>query len=191
MPSRRHQGSALTRETDEELMGRMAHGDLNAMGLLFERHHGRVLSLCHRMTGDAHVAEDLAQECFLRVLRYASSFRGEAAFSTWLYRLTRNVCLDHLRADERARSSKEELGREHVAPEPRSTVLEIRLEALRRALYALPPEKREVLVLSRYEGLSYAEIAEVCETTVGAVKVRAHRAMRELRRRFEELEQMP
>lgn len=182
--------------TDYELMASVGRGDGNALGVLFERHHSRVHSLCYRMTGDASVADDLVQESFLRVFRYADSFAQRAAFTTWLYRLARNVCLQHLEAESRRRTRLEraaseqrtDRGMQPPAEPPMDEVTDPRLAALRQALYALAPDKREVLVLSRYEGLSYAEIAEVCETTVGAIKVRAHRAMRELRQIYEELE---
>ena len=98
--------------------------------------------------------------------------------------------MDHMNAAARNRTRAELMVREHQHERDRNDHGESdpRLETIRAALYRLSPDKREVLVLSRYEGLSYAEIAQVCETTVGAIKVRAHRAMRELRQRFEELE---
>ncbi len=176
-------------KTDEILAGAVAHGDLDALGELFERHHKRVHAICYRMTGEPSSADDLVQESFLRVLRYSKSYDAKAAFTTWLYRLARNVCLDHLsrenRSNERVQLMNVEQRTDHSpGSEPYS-----RLDTVHAALYRLPSEKREILVLSRYEGMSYAEIAEVCDTTVGAIKVRAHRAMRELRKIFEELEQ--
>jgi RNA polymerase sigma-70 factor (ECF subfamily) len=141
------------------------------------------------MTGDSSVADDLVQESFLRVLKYRKAFAGQAAFTTWLYRLVRNVCIDHLNAESRSRARVELMASEYDTERDDLEETDPRLEALRKALYELAPEKREVLVLSKYEGLSYAEIAEACESTVGAIKVRAHRAMRELRVKFEELEQ--
>ncbi len=99
--------------------------------------------------------------------------------------------MDHLNAEAKKRERAELLALEqrHEREQDDRAESDPRLETLRAALYGLSPDKREVLVLSRYEGLSYAEIADVCETTVGAIKVRAHRAMRELCRKFEELEQ--
>lgn len=177
--------------TDEELVSELAHGDVGALGELFERHHGRVHALCLRLTGDRHVADDLAQESFLRVHRYARGFGARAAFTTWLYRLVRNVCIDHMRRESRERARAAALASEHTEEGREPTAAHPRQDLLREALRRLAPDKREVLVLSRYHGLSYAEIAEVCQTTVGAIKVRAHRAMRELRLRIEELEQSP
>jgi RNA polymerase sigma-70 factor (ECF subfamily) len=174
--------------TDRELLAELARGEVGALGELFERHHDRVRALCYRLTGDPQVADDLLQESFLRILRYGSGFKGQAAFTTWLYRLVRNVCIDHMRSEDRIRAGNASWASDQALDVMPDTS-DPRLDRLRTALYRLAPEKREVLVLSRYEGMSYAEIAEVCETTVGAIKVRAHRAMRELRARFEELGQ--
>ncbi len=176
---------------DHELMAATRVGDLDALGVLFHRHHARVHALCYRLTGDASVADDLVQESFLRVLKYRKGFGARAAFTTWLYRLVRNVCMDHLnaKAKRRARAELVALEQRHEQEPDEAGEPDPRLETLRTALSGLSPDKREGLVLSRYEGLSYAEIADVCETTVGAIKVRAHRALRELRQKFEELEQ--
>ncbi len=176
--------------TDQELMAAAGRGDLSALGLLFERHHEWVHALCCRLTGEPSDADDLVQESFLRVLKYSKGFGARAAFSTWLYRVVRNVCMDHMNAAARNRTRVELMAREHEHERDRNENGESdpRLETIRAALYRLSPDKREVLVLSRYDGLSYAEIAQVCETTVGAIRVRAHRAMRELRQRFKELE---
>lgn len=153
------------------------------------RHKDRVHSLCYRMTGDSSVADDLVQESFLRIHKYAGRFRAQAAFTTWLHRLVRNVCIDHLSAETRAAERSERMALESVCEPLDRERSDPRLKTLRIALYGLSARDREVLVLSRYEGMSYAEIADVCETTVGAIKVRAHRAMCALRDRYTELEQ--
>ena len=164
-------------------------GDLEAVGILFTRHHRRVHALCYRLTGDAAAAEDLTQESFLRVIRYGRSFEGQAKFTTWLYRVVRNRCLDHNAARKRDRERHETMATDptmHDSPDPPDRE---RGELLGRALDRLPAGMREVLVLSRYQGLRYSEIADLCQDSVGAIKVRAHRAMRELRRIVLELEQ--
>lgn len=173
--------------SDEILMSRVQAGDLSALGTLFGRHHQQVHALCYRLTGDLAATDDLVQESFLRVLRYASSFGARSKFSTWLYRLVRNRCLDHMTAANRETQNRKKLAIEMAAQRaPREK--DERHELLRQALQRLPPEKREVLVLSRYQNLKYREIAEICEVSVEAIKVRAHRAMGELRQIFQELE---
>ena len=173
--------------SDEHLMQRVQRGDLGALGTLYARHHRRVHALCYRLTGDVTAADDLMQDSFLRVMRYGRGFKAEARFGTWLHRLVRNVCFDHMSAAKRERERQRHLALHRDGPDLSDD--DERLDLVREALYRLPPEKREVLVLSRYGNLKYKEIAEICQVTVDTVKMRAHRAMRDLRRIFEELEQ--
>jgi len=169
-------------------MGDLARGYLDALATLFGRHHARVHALCYRYTGEAPAADDLVQESFLRVLRYGKTFDARSRFSTWLYRLVSNVCLDHLKAMQRDVSAHKSIARELDPPDGAHGMGDERVERVREALYRLPPEHRQVLVLSRFEHLKYREIAAILDITVDAVKQRAHRALRELRRVFEELE---
>lgn len=178
-------------KSDHDLMAAVQAGDLDALGTLYTRHHERVHALCYRLTGDAAAAEDLSHESFLRVLRYRASFDGRSKFTTWLYRLVRNRCLDHLHAARRDEQRLELLAREQASPPDRTDRSEERRALLEAGLARLSPDKREVLVLSRFENLKYREIAEVCGLSVENVKVRAHRALRELRRILQELERDP
>ena len=175
--------------TDSDLMLRVRGGDLRALGLLFMRHQSKVHAWCFRLTDDRHTADDLVQDTFLRILRYRQAFSGDAAFSTWLYRIARNVCLDHLANLRRRSDAQEQLhGRAAAATSTAAAHEDGRLAILDVALMRLPIEKREVLVLSRYHDLRYEEIAQVCNCSVGAVKVRVHRAIRHLRKLYNELE---
>ncbi len=175
--------------TDSDLMLRVRGGDLRALGLLFMRHQAQVHAWCFRLTDDRHTADDLVQDTFLRILRYRHAFSSDAAFSTWLYRIARNVCLDHL-ANLRRRSEAQEKLHGRAAAETSTAAAheDDRLAILDAALMRLPIEKREVLVLSRYHDLRYEDIAQVCNCSVGAVKVRVHRAIRHLRKLYNELE---
>src|SRR5688572_8487300 len=91
----------MSSATDEDLMQRVLGGDTIALDALFRRHHQRVHALCVRIVADASSADDLVQETFLRVMRFAGSYRGTARFTTWLYRIARNVCVDHLKHEQR------------------------------------------------------------------------------------------
>ncbi len=175
--------------SDIELMSRLRSGDLQALGSLFLRHHARVYELCFRLCGDSQTADDLVQEIFLRVLRYRNNFAGKAAFPTWLNRIARNVCLDHFAKTKRRRSAQYQ-ALESLSEETESSIdfPDERLTFLNKALMALPLEKREVLILSRYHSLSYAEIGKVCNCSESAVKVRVHRALRQLRDLYFELD---
>jgi RNA polymerase sigma factor (sigma-70 family) len=177
----------VTGPSDEALVQAVAAGDVSKLGVLFERHHARVHALCFRLTREADVADDLAQETMLRVLRYARSFRADAAFATWLYRLAYNVCQDHwrrTRRDETTTDLSEAIDVRHETNtdvDPRHALLEV-------ALTRLAPERRAVLVLSRYHDLAYDDIARILECTPAAARARAHRALNELREIYRELE---
>jgi RNA polymerase sigma-70 factor (ECF subfamily) len=173
-------------DIETALMLRVASGDAEAMAALFRHAYRDVRTLCARMTLDDDAADDLAQETFLRVLRYAKGFRGEARFSTWVFRIARNVCNRHLNHMSRDRKS----ALMDVAPaDSRASRDSERIELLRHALAQLPGGDREVVVLSRLRDLSYRELANVLECTESTARVRVHRALRRLRDIMLRLEQ--
>ena len=181
-PASERSNPPVDSRTDTQLMLDVRRGDVDALGVLFRRHHERVYALCFRMTGSAAAADDLVQETFLRVLKYRRGFEGRGRFTTWLYRLTHNVCLDQIRRERRqvARLQRASLATVEDPPDVEWSGEE-RSKALWQALQRLTPEKREALILSRFHDLRYEEIARICECSVGAVKVRVHRALKELR----------
>ena len=172
-------------------MREVRSGRTGALATLFERHHARVYRFCVRIIGNRQTAEDLVQDVFMRMLKYRATFRDDVAFGPWMFRIARNACTDHLRRVAREGSpcrpgtvSVEDLPAVgHDAAEAE----EDRAELVRRALLSLPLERREVLVLSRYEFKSYEEIANALGCSVGAVKVRAHRAIKQLREAYVDL----
>lgn len=178
--------------TDEELMGAVRDGNRVPLGILFERHHQRMHAFCFRMTQDPVASEDLVQEVFARILKYRRTFRSGATFSTWLYTLAHNACRDHFRRRSRESRVFETPGSllhaDGVAapgPGPWQVMEQSQqLQSLRRSLLSLPPDKRAVLVLSRFEERPHAEIATILGCSVGAVKVRVHRAMRALQEAY-------
>jgi RNA polymerase sigma-70 factor (ECF subfamily) len=176
-------------ETDDQLMVGVQHGRVSRLGVLFERHHRALFNFFLRLTGNRQTSDDLVQEVFLRMLRYRGSYRPGSQFRTWMYHLARNVHID------RFKSTRGELGLMDVAEpvDPAAGVADTMERAdeatrLRRALLKLPVDKREVLVLSRFHGLSYAEVGEALGCEAGAVKVRVFRAMQQLRRIVGEME---
>jgi RNA polymerase sigma-70 factor (ECF subfamily) len=169
--------------SDEELMLALRDGALTAFDVLFRRHYESVRSLCARITTIPSVGEDLAQETFLRVLRHRATFRGDARFTTWIYRIARNLCLEHL-----ARAARDQRIAERWKAEALASLAADRsddVEALAAALDALPPDQREVLVLCRYQDLPFAEVAAILGCTPGAARVRAHRALVALRTEYQ------
>ena len=162
-------------------------GDVERLSILFERHHRRLFGFCLGLLGSRDAAGDLVQEVFFRVLKYRHTFRDEADFAPWLYRLARNACIDHLRKGGRERAVEPEV--EEARPDPAplaSDELERREELgrLRSALGLLPADKRELLLLARSESLSYQQIAGMLGCSVGALKVRVHRALHMLREAY-------
>jgi RNA polymerase sigma-70 factor (ECF subfamily) len=176
-------------ETDSILMGEVHGGHATALGTLFERHHAKLFHFCLRMTGNRAVSEDLVQDVFMRMLKHRRTFRPGTAFLPWMYRIARNACIDHLRRGERTPEPIEEVdaiaGDGPTAERQAQDCESARL--MRRALLRLPVERREVLVMSRYQFKTYEEIARTLDCSVSAVKVRAHRAIKQLREVYRDL----
>ena len=173
------------RQHDSELAFLAARGDEAAFEEIHRRHRQLVYALALRMTGNTADAEDLTQESFLSLLRRIGSFRGEAAFTSWLYRLTTNQVLMHFRR-RRARPEAQPAGGEIVEREARGSR---RAEASRavdriaveRAVRALPPGYRAAFVLHDVEGYEHEEIARALGCGAGTSKSQLHRARAKLR----------
>lgn len=172
--------------SDESAMRSIQAGNSDQLGVLFKRHSRRVFVQCLRIVGDPDTADDLVQETFLRVFRYSDSFRGTARFSTWLHRIASNVCIDHVRARERQVTTLQE----DTAPDHDSAFQVTdseRVTVLRDALDKLPRDKRELLTMCRLEGLSYADMAKRLGVAEATLRVRVHRAMKDLKTTFDSL----
>ncbi len=158
-------------------------GDVSRLALLFERHHRALFNFFLRLTGERQVSEDLVQDVFLRILKYHATYRPGSQFRAWMYQLARHAYLD------RRKPATHEVPLDVLTEDPPSrapaaseTLQDHQQAALvRRALARLPEDKREVLVLSRYQGLSYEQVGTLLGIEVGAVKVRVYRAVRALR----------
>jgi len=163
-------------------------GDLDRMGLLFERHYRPLFGFLYRMTADKENSEDLVQNVFLRMLKYRHTFKGEGEFRTWMYHLARNVLNDHHRQRKRQPDSPEHEFRD-LADESGENMLagEEEVNLLNRALSRLTEEHREILVLSRYQELAYGEIARILNISEANVRVRIHRAMAQLKSAYTKL----
>lgn len=172
-----------------EFVERAKKGDEAAVEHLYHLHSRKIYSLCLRMTSNQAEAEDLTQEVFLRAFRKLHTFRGDSAFSTWLYRLGTNVVLMRLRKKARPEVSLEEQTRPNgsvaaalrAAAGPDATETLVDRMTLRLALEALPEGFRKVVVLHDFEGYCHHEIAELTGRSIGNSKSQLHKAHRRLR----------
>ena len=176
---------AVEATTDHELMIAVRAGEIRRLGDLFERHNRPLYGFFVRLTNQPSVSEDLVQIVFYRILKYRHTYRDEGKFSAWIYHLARKVAADHFRKHAATPVPTDPAHLlEQATPEPQPSEQAATADdtvLLRAALARLPLEHREVLVLSRLQNIEHKEIARLLDCSVGAVKVRAHRALKELR----------
>jgi RNA polymerase sigma-70 factor, ECF subfamily len=189
--------------SDEQLMLAFKSGDARAFRVLVQRHRGPVFNFILRYTGHKARAEDLLQETWLKVVRSSSEYEPKARFTTWVYTIARNLCVDSARKEtyrqtdsldaplrdegDDGRAMGESIGDE-VAAGPERAAHNSRLRPLlTKALSSLPEEQREVFLLREYHGISFKEIAEVTGVNENTVKSRMRYALEGLRKRLSEL----
>jgi RNA polymerase sigma factor (sigma-70 family) len=171
---------------DEDVMLQVRDGEVHMLGVLFDRYQAPLFNFYSKMTQDRTVSEDLVQEVFLRILRYRQTYRPGTPFRAWMYQIARNTRIDQVRKVR----PESPLATEPIAPTGVADHAERAQEAqlLQRALMQLPEDKREILILSRFQELKYDEIARLLGCETGAVKVRVHRALQQLREVYVGLE---
>ena len=180
---------------DLTIIEQVLQGNANAFGLLVERYQTKVYNLALRMCGNEEDAFDLSQESFVRAWQSLSGFHRDAAFSTWLFRLTSNVCIDFLRSQKRRaavsltyldddnEAAQLDLPDPGLGPEAAALAAEDR-ELWRRAMDQLSPECRQIITLRAIDDLSYAQIAEILNVQEGTVKSRLSRARTQLKNKL-------
>jgi RNA polymerase sigma factor (sigma-70 family) len=176
---------------DNTLMTKVKDGDLDKLGLLFERYKKPLFGFFYGINRDAELSEDLVQNVFLRILKYKYLFRGDGDFRTWMFHIARNVSHDHFRkkkvnAKESLEAWEEKIGSE----ENRATEYQQdeEMQILSMAMDRLPEDKREILMLSKYQDKKYKEIGEIIGCSEGAVKVKVFRALQELKEVYKQLD---
>lgn len=175
-------------ELDFEVIRRVLRGETAAFEVLVRRYQPLILRLTQRMTRNAEDAEDLAQDAFVQAYRSLAGFHGQSSFSTWLYRIAVNLCLNHLRADRR----EDPMEVNGNVPDAKGDSLADLLagerhRALAAAIEELPPQQRATLTLRVYQGLGHREIAEILDCAEGTAKANYFHAIRTLQRKLDAL----
>ena len=174
-------------EPEIEWMARIREGDMEALRLLVETHQARIIGTISKMLGSDAESEDLAQQVFIRVWKSAPRYKPTAKFTTWLFRITRNLVFNELRRKRHFADQAEEIPEptERADKEPDQVLLGEELQlAIQDAINRLPESQRMAIILRRYEEMPYEEIAKVMGTTIPAVKSILFRARAELRERL-------
>jgi RNA polymerase sigma-70 factor (ECF subfamily) len=176
---------------DDELMIRVKNGDLDKLAVLYERYNRALFAFFFKVTLNSQASEDLVQTVFFKIIKYRDQYRAEeGSFVTWMFRIAHNANIDHYHSFERSRNEVRIDETDVCSDEdPDEDLLKKeRSWRIKEALGRLTGEQREVLILSRYQGLKYEEIAEILKCRVGTVKARVFRAMEKLRRVYRQLE---
>jgi RNA polymerase sigma-70 factor (ECF subfamily) len=177
--------------SDEELVARSRGGDLDSFNQLVLRWERPIYALAYRVIGREEDARDVAQETFLRAFRALSGFKGQAKFSSWLYRITLNLCRDWIRKERRApvTPAPEGVDLVELAGEatPSETIEDLVArkqlsEAVAKAMALLPEEQRTAIILKEYHGLTFQEIADLLDCPLSTVKTRLYQGLTVLRR---------
>ncbi len=170
---------------DNYLMKKVQDGDFSKMGELFDRHHGALFGYFYRMTNNAAQSEDLIQNVFYRLLKYRHTYKNDGKFVYWMYAIARNIYKDQYRkkdpmlySDELSEVSEKESEDMNMEEHIESTEQEA---LLKKAMKKIDPEKREAIVLSKFQGLKYQEIAAMADVSENAIKARVRRGLMELR----------
>lgn len=161
--------------TDEEIMAQVAEGNLDVLRILFDKHHVHVYNFLYKMSGDKMLSEDLTQDVFYKVIKYRASYNN-GSFISWLFTIARNSLNSHFTRNKEAHSDLEtvkyRLGEEEKEED---------YSHLHKALKQLDASDRELVVLHRFQGIKYQELAEIMESTPGAVKTKMSRALKRLK----------
>ena len=179
--------------TDEELVARSIRGDADSFNELILRWERPIYALAYRTIGREEDARDVCQETFLRAFRALPGFRGQAKFSSWLYRIALNLCRDWVRRERRAPVVQPppdtDLMELAAATEPSESIEELvarkdLAQAVERAMAVLPEEQRTAIVLKEYHGLTFQEIADLLDCPLSTVKTRLYQGLTVLRRQL-------
>ncbi len=172
--------------SDQELMRIVQAGDLSPASEIYDRYSGPVYNFAYRFLRNSEAAEDATQEVFMKVIKHAGQYKSDAKFSTWLFTITANWCRDHMRRwDNRRREPEsvlESLPASREDSPERAAERRENEDRIKQALSVLSEDQRAAILLSRYQGLTYSEIAQIYGCSEAAIKTRVFRAMEILKK---------
>lgn len=175
-------------DQNKELIKKVVEGDEVAFEQLVKKYEHSVLNTVHRYIGNHDEAEDIAQEVFIKVWRHAKSFKGKSKFSTWLYRIVVNQCLNYRSKHKERHASLDEIMEQGKTPESLKVEIEFerqrKSKIVRKAINELPKRQRIALVLSKFEGKSYREIAQIMGVSLSSVESLIFRARGTLKKKL-------
>ena len=182
--------SITTKYTDEQLMEQVSQENLNVLSVLFDRYQVPLYNFFYRQNYDGALSEDLVQSVFERILKYRQSYVVGMPFRSWLYQIARNVRTDYHKKRQRIADfvQPDDLVMTTTSIENNITRKED-LQQLERAMQQLPSQQREILVMTRLQKMKYGDVADILQCSEGAVKVKVHRALKQLRNIFFKMEQ--
>ena len=174
--------------SDENIMLKVCNGQIDKLGLLFERYHVRLYNFFLKTTTDTDLSNDLTQNVFERILKYKHSYKEGASFKSWFYQIARNVKIDHYKKQKMQTSSMEDINPERnlnfSVEGGQDLEKQERIKWLYDSLNKLPDDKKEILILSQIEELEYKEIANIFDITENTARVKVHRALKSLKEVF-------
>jgi RNA polymerase sigma factor (sigma-70 family) len=178
--------------SDNALMLKVKSGDIDKMGLLYDRYNRQLFRFIFNMIRQKELSEDIVQNIFLRMLKYPDGFIGFGEFKMWMYHIARNAVYDYFKKAKRTpqqadvKDYEEKITGGNLSDTDLEKEEELRI--LEKAMKGLSDESRELLILCRYQELKYSEIAKLLNTTEGAIKVRVHRALNQLKINYLKIE---
>ena len=181
----------LDLNSDIDLMLRIQKGEIDFLGILFERYKMQLFGFFFRTTGNRTASEDMVQNVFLRILKYKDKFSGYGKFTSWMYQIARNVSFDYFKKNSKYEISDEldDINEDENSQPDQALISDESTKLLNTAMMRLSEDKREVLVLSKYQELKYKEIAEILNCSEVNVKVKVFRALSELKQVYSQLEE--
>ncbi|KAA3618811.1 MAG: sigma-70 family RNA polymerase sigma factor [Calditrichaeota bacterium] len=171
-------------------MFKVKSGEIDKLGLLYERYKKMLFAYFFRSTNDRYTSEDLVQIVFTKILTYRHNFSGTGKFTTWMYRIAYNVSIDHFRKNQRYQMHGElnEMSAVDEQTPEIATLQNEQIQLLHKALAALSHENRTVLLLSKFQKLKYKEIGHILDCSENTVKVKVFRALSDLKKNYNLLE---